>query len=712
MKSPRWFSRTRFLSHLRIASAVTLITAGVSAILALVLSANMTTSANAGPLSSGFARLVGTSAPHTGPATPSGDNDVTQAEFPGQVDQADGSPGPYPGVIVNRSLSKHSAHGASVNSGEKAKSNPQFNTAFDGLNHYQQRYSRKGNQFSVEPPDQGMCAGNGFVVEAVNDVLNVYNAATGASALPDNTSTNIVGGFPRDVNHAVDLNSFYGYAPAINRTTGVRAQFVTDPSCIYDNATQRFFVVVLTLESLANGSLTGKNHLDLAVSQTSNPTGSWNIYRLPVQDDGTDGTPDHGCPLNNDGTGHGPCLGDYPHIGADANGIYLTTNEYAFAPNFIFMGAQIYAFSKAALAAGAATVGVTQFDTRHSGVGGHPGFTVWPAQSPGTQFDSDNGGTDFFMSSDAADEAQCNSGVNCTPGTGTSTDLLVWSLTNTSSLNSVSPALNLSNKVLTVGQYAIPPKQQQPGSGLAPTTAAPQGFCINDTTTVTIAGVGCWRLLFGAQPAHNEVISSPDSNDTRMQQVMYANGKVWGALDTALTVDSTNRAGIEWFIVNPNAGKIVMNGYLGAAGHDFTYPAIGVTTSGRGLMAFTDTGDTTNPTAAYAPIDAIVGVGAYADVPGDAGDTQDDGFTSYKAQVGNPPRTRWGDYGAAAVDGNSIWIASEYIDDTCNYIDWGGPFFAGGSGDNLLGTCGGASHGPGKRTALANWATRISNLTP
>ena len=52
------------------------------------------------------------------------------------------------------------------------------------------------------------------------------------------------------MNHAVDLNSFFGYAPAVNRTTGVRAQFVTDPSCLYDAATQRFFVAVLTLETL------------------------------------------------------------------------------------------------------------------------------------------------------------------------------------------------------------------------------------------------------------------------------------------------------------------------------------------------------------------------------------------------------------------------------------------------------------------------------
>ena len=68
--------------------------------------------------------------------------------------------------------------------------------------------------------------------------------------------------------------------------------------------------------------------------------------------------------------------------------------------------------------------------------------------------------------------------------------------------------------------------------------------------------------------------------------------------------------------------------------------------------------------------------------------------------------------GAASVDGSSVWIASEYIGQSCNYTDWGGPFFAGGTGDNLLGTCGGASHGPGPRTALANWSTRISKLTP
>ena len=342
-----------------------------------------------------------------------------------------------------------------------------------------------------------------------------------------------------------------------------------------------------------------------------------------------------------------------------------------------------------------------------------PGFTLWPSQSPGTSsFNRANNGTEYFLSSNAADEAQ--KPVSGNAGTRTSHQLIVWALTNTASLNTASAAVSLSNRILTVGQYGVPPKAQQPGSGTAPSTDVPQGHCLNDTSTLLFDGrtTGCWKLLVGAGPT-SEVVSRPDSNDTRMQQVTYANGKLWGALDTALNPDGgPQRAGIAWYIVNPSVPKVILSGDLGASGHDFTYPAIGVTPSGRGVMAFTNTGDTTFPSAAYAPIDALAGVGAWNDVPGGQGAAVDDGFTSYKAQVGNPPRTRWGDYGAAAVDGNSVWIASEYIAASCDYATWGGPFFAGGTGDNLLGTCAGASHGPGTRTALANWSTRISELTP
>ena len=58
-----------------------------------------------------------------------------------------------------------------------------------------------------------------------------------------------------------------------------------------------------------------------------------------------------------------------------------------------------------------------------------------------------------------------------------------------------------------------------------------------------------------------EVISTPDANDTRMQQVFYANGKLWASLDTAINPDGgEQRAGIAWYILNPHSQKIMKQG--------------------------------------------------------------------------------------------------------------------------------------------------------
>jgi len=643
------------------------------------------------------------------PVTADAPGDVfSGSEFP--TARGEAATPEFNGVIAP-SLSRGTGAPSTPTAAKKAKSNPVVNTSFEGLNLFQQRYARRGNQFTVEPPDQALCVGNGYVVEAVNDVLNIFNAS-GASVLPDNTSANVVAGHPTDVNHAVDLNSFYGYAPAIDRTTGARAQSITDPTCYYDAATQRFFMVVLTLEVKPTGGFTLVNHLDIAVSRTSDPTGSWNIYKVDVTNDGSNPDPSNAC----------PCLGDYPHIGADANGFYVTTNSYPWNGNG-FDGAQIYAFSKAQLAAGAPTVTMQHIDTFGtvnvaSDAGStQPGFTVWPAQSPGTDsFDGNAGGTEYFLSSNAADEA--THPVAGFGGDYTSSQLVVWALTNTSSLNTSAPAVHLTNSVLGVSQYGIAPKAKQPGSGTLATAQTPQGYCLNDTTTVLFNGQrGCWRLLVGREPTHNEKVSKLDSNDTRMQQVSYANGKIWGALDTAVTVSDGNRAGIAWYVIKPDVStgslvsKVALQGIVGMANTDLLYPAIGVTESGRGVVALTLVGDHDNPSAAYAAIDAQAGMGQVHVIA--AGGAPDDGFTSYKALVGNPPRTRWGDYGAAAVDGNSIWISSEYVAHSCDYRTWGGQFFAGGAAtDNKLGTCAPSAGAAGLRSALGNWSTRITQLTP
>ena len=210
---------------------------------------------------------IGTGVPQTGAFVPSS-GEVGNDEF--AFDDEDG-PDAYNGTI---SLSSGSGGGPNVTGAKKAKSNPTLNTSFEGLNFYQQRYARGGNQFSIEPPDQGLCVGNGFELEAINDVLNVYNTS-GQSVLPDNTATNIVGGFPRNVNHAVDLNSFYGYPPAVNRTTGVQGPEL-DRSELHlrraDAALVRHRPDARPVTRTTSLNLV--NHLDLAVSKTSDPTGS------------------------------------------------------------------------------------------------------------------------------------------------------------------------------------------------------------------------------------------------------------------------------------------------------------------------------------------------------------------------------------------------------------------------------------------------------
>jgi hypothetical protein len=550
--------------------------------------------------------------------------------------------------------------GTSTTSGKKAKSNPEVNFSFEGLNHRDSRLAFGGNQFSGEPADQGVCVGNGYILETVNSALQVYTSNDGTPASP-----------------VLSLNEFYGFPPAINRTTGEFGPFVFDISCHYDPATNRWFHLAVDLsQDPVTGAFTGGNYLDLAVSTSSDPRGSWNVYRIPGMNDGTEGTPDHNCP-------GGPCFADFPHIGADQNGIYITTNEFPlFADGFT--GAQVYAISKAALVNGANTIDVYLFDTSQPAWqvrANEPGFTLWPALSAGKQFPTDAGGSNYFVSSNAVfDDAN-----------GDSEEIIVWALSNTSSLNTASPSLSLSHTIVPSIRYAVPPSSAQKSGPF------PLGECLNDTSGA-VGGVNCGLALFGLPP-QNVSIGPIDTSDSRVLGASYANGKLWAVLGTAAEVASQQRAGVGWFILNASvsdsgvSASIRKQGILAVAGENLAYPTIGVTTSGRGVIGFTRVGENLHPSYGYASIDDKIGAGDVHMVQ--EGQSTQDGFTEYPPIGGNRPR--WGDYGAAAVDGKNIYLAGQYIEQpACTLAD----FVATGF------TC------FGYRTSLANWSTRVVKLTP
>jgi hypothetical protein len=207
-------------------------------------------------------------------------------------------------------------------------------------------------------------------------------------------------------------------------------------------------------------------------------------------------------------------------------------------------------------------------------------------------------------------------------------------------------------------------------------------------------------ILGGPDPDKPETEPTLDSNDTRMQQVTLAGGRLYGALDTAVTVGGHRQAGVGWYIVRPQSHRssvgasLIRQGQLGLAGNNLTYPAIGVNAAGRGVMAFTLAGNDYYPSSAYSTFDGRAGAGPIYLAKGGLG--PEDGFTGYRG-LSDSTRSRWGDYGATAVDGGNIWIASEYIGQRCTLAQYeAAPF----------GSCGGT------RTALANWDTRISLLRP
>ena len=84
---------------------------------------------------------------------------------------------------------------------------------FSGLTGYDQALAN--NNLDLEPPDQGLCAGNGYVGEFINNAFAVY-----------------------DTNGVQLLNTVPSYKLFLQPSTA----FLSDPRCYYDAATQRWFM--------------------------------------------------------------------------------------------------------------------------------------------------------------------------------------------------------------------------------------------------------------------------------------------------------------------------------------------------------------------------------------------------------------------------------------------------------------------------------------
>ncbi len=269
---------------------------------------------------------------------------------------------------------------------------------FNGVSSLDSAVTNFGAQF--EPPDQGLCAGNGFVLEPVNSAYRIYR--------PDGST--IVG--PFNVNDIFNVGA---------------AEFTSDPRCFYDASVGRWYVEILFINDAFNASA-----VDIAVSKTADPTKMWTQYQIDTTDNGGSGQPKNpGC----------PCLGDQPLLGIDSNNMYISTNEFSLAgPEF--NGAQIYAISKADLIGGSGSAHFVHFGNLR--IGGAVAASVQPALTYGSA------PAEYFLSS-------------LDPNGTFDNRLGAWAMTNTAAVSS-GHSPTLSSRVIGSEPYGLPPKAHQKGS--------------------------------------------------------------------------------------------------------------------------------------------------------------------------------------------------------------------------------------------------------
>jgi hypothetical protein len=466
---------------------------------------------------------------------------------------------------------------------------------FLGMTHLDMRNANGGNQLNVEPPSQGLAVGNGYIVEGVNNAFQVYDMS-GNPLLPAVIST----------------NQLFGLSPALNRTTDVFGAYPTDIHCFYDQGINRWIVVQRVQANDAFDDPLPQSEEIIAVSQTGDPTANYNVYII-----NTTNAPSPLC----------PCISDYPQIGADQFGFYVSANEYATSNDATAFETNILAISKASLAAGATNPTAVKFEIPFSS--GYE-FSIQPATTPpGASNFLANGGLEYFVSSMSS-----ASGSN----------LAVWAMSNTSSLTTTNPSLTLVQVIIPTLSYVAP--------NVATQKPNPVGV----------------PLPYGSTFSPPGLLEELDGGDTRIQSATYAGGRIYVTLPTQVTDDNGNSlVGGAYVVISPAyrngtlSASALRQGYLITNNDHILRPAIAVNAQGNGAIVFTLTGPDYYPSAAFvtfssfAPSSAIqiAGVGAFPE----------DGFTGYP-NLGFPEVgvARWGDYSAAVVNSDgSIFMGTEYI---------------------------------------------------
>jgi hypothetical protein len=264
-----------------------------------------------------------------------------------------------------------------------------------------------GGSGTFAPSDMGLAAGTQFLLQVVNSCVALFDK-TGA----------MQPGFPKA------MNTFFGVG---SLSAGV---FVFDPRAIYDWVNNRYIVTELRCRNCLPAFTTSTlSWVDVAVSQTSDPRGAWNIYHFKVQNPPLSFSPGE--------------FADFDTLGQDRKAIYVAFN--LFDPSR-FLASVIMILPKATMYSGGAVTNFNLFE--NVTLGGNPVDTIQPAN---VMNKGDNPRAEFLVASEnfAFGGGSCSSGCSA---------IVVMAIANPLG----SPIFSGSG--IGTNTYSFPPSAIQPGS--------------------------------------------------------------------------------------------------------------------------------------------------------------------------------------------------------------------------------------------------------
>lgn len=259
--------------------------------------------------------------------------------------------------------------------------------------------------FGCQPPDQALAASPSWVFQGVNSSFAVYS-----------TTGKLQSGWPKAAQSFFNIpNSCAGLA------------FVSDPRAFYDPADQRFWAAMLEVEgAFGVNNCAEVTRYWIAVSQTSNPNGAWNVYHFDMSAGTTNAA-------------------DYTQFGFDQQAMYFSGNMFNQAGS-AYEYAEFYAVTKSTMESGQSATGYGFLQLTANGV---LVDTVQPVENESSTFP----GAGLLINSfdiNGNGSADCAS-IACK-------GLVVWADANPGTASDA-----LTGKVVSSKAYILPPNADQPG---------------------------------------------------------------------------------------------------------------------------------------------------------------------------------------------------------------------------------------------------------